>query len=282
MNLAVPAAAALISLSAILALLQVPSAVSDEAWLAPAMVALAAGASMLASMVGLGGGLIIVPALVLLGLPPPVAASSSLVATLANAAGSTAVYARQKRIDYPLALRLGLMAAPGSVLGAAVSAHIQPGVFGILLAAALVVASVYILARPGIGGRRVQAGGGVLALSAAASLFAGMISAFFGVGGGVVFVPLMVVVLGMGMTRAAPTSMLALLVTSVAGVVAHGLMGHPDVLLAALLSAGALCGGMAGAWASPAVGERRLGALAAVVMAGVAVKLLWDSAQVQP
>lgn len=277
---AVPLAtiAVLLALSAALASSGVPTALSG-AWTVPGMVALAAAASVLASMVGLGGGLIIVPVLIFLGLPPQIAAANSLMATMANAAGSTVVYAKQKRIDYPRAIKLGLMAVPGSVLGAIVLVDAEPGIFGVLLAAALVVAAGYVFLRPKMSSRPLSGTHVIMVLSAAASFLAGVISSYFGVGGGVIFVPLMVIILGMSMMRAAPTSMFALMLTSIAGVTTHGILGHADMLLAALLSAGALAGGMAGARLSLVVGERYLRVMAAVVMVGVASKLVWDSAE---
>lgn len=277
---AVPTAAiaALLVLSAALASSGAPAGLS-EAWAVPGMVALGAAASVLASMVGLGGGLIMVPVLIFLGIPPQIAAANSLVATMANAAGSTMVYARQKRIDYHRAVKLGLMAVPGSVLGAVILVGADPGIFGVLLAAALVAAAVYVFLRPRMSSRPPSDTHAVMVLSAAASFLAGVISAYFGVGGGVIFVPLMVIIMGMSMMRAAPTSMLALMLTSIAGVITHGVLGHADMLLAALLSAGALAGGMAGARLSLAVGERHLRVLAAIVMVGVASKLVWDSVE---
>lgn len=274
----VAAIAVLLALSAALVSSGVPTELSG-AWTVPGMVALAAAASVLASMVGLGGGLIIVPALIFLGIPPQIAAANSLMATMANAAGSTMVYARQKRIDYSKATKLGLMAVPGSILGAIVLANAEPGIFGVLLAAALVVAAIYIFLRPRMSSRPLSDTHVVVVLSAAASFLAGVISSYFGVGGGVIFVPLMVIIMGMSMMRAAPTSMFALMLTSIAGVITHGILGHTDMLLAALLSAGALAGGMAGARLSLVVGERYLRVLAAVVMVGVASKLVWDSVE---
>lgn len=277
---AVPTAAiaALLVLSAVLVSSGAPTGLSG-AWTVPGVVALAAAASVLASMVGLGGGLIIVPVLIFLGMPPQIAAANSLMATMANAAGSTMVYAKQKRIDYPKAIKLGLMAVPGSVLGAVVLVDAEPGIFGVLLAMALVVAAVYVFLRPKMSSRPLSGTHAVLVLSVAASFLAGVISSYFGVGGGVIFVPLMVIIMGMSMMRAAPTSMFALMLTSIAGVITHGILGHTDMLLAALLSAGALAGGMAGARLSLVVGERYLRVLAAIVMVGVASKLVWDSVE---
>ena len=255
----------------------VESATTPEAWTYMGLVALAVGASAVASMVGLGGGLIIVPVLLFLGTPPATAASASLAATLSNAVGSTISYARQTRIDYRMGIKMGAMAAPGSVLGAALSSDAEPGVFGALLAAVLVTAAVYVFVRPRLRSRDMSHTQLVVALSAAASFFAGVVSAYFGVGGGVVFVPLLVLALGMSIMRAAPTSMFALLLTSTAGIIMHALLGHGDAVLALLLSAGGLLGGLAGARISQVMGERYLRATAALLMTAVAGKLAWDA-----
>lgn len=252
------------------------TAVSD-AWTYAGMLALAAGAATVASTVGLGGGLIIVPVLLFMGMSPAVAASVSLAATLANAAGSTAAYARQARIDYRVGIRIGAMATPGSILGAVLSSGAEPGIFGVLLAAALIAAAAYVFIRPRLSSRSASHTQAVAVLSVAASFFAGMVSSYFGIGGGVVFVPLLVVMLGMSMMRAAPTSMFALLVTSTAGVAMHALLGHTDAVLALLLSAGGLLGGLAGARISAVMGEKYLRVTAAVLMTAVAVRLVGDA-----
>ena len=272
----VAAVAALAATAALLGAYGEPTAVSGG-WAYAGTVALAVGASAVGSMVGLGGGLIMVPILIFTGVPPPVAAAASLAATLTNAVSSTATYARQNRIDYREGAKMGAMAAPGSVLGAVWSSGAEPGMFGVLLAMALIAAAVYIFARSKMSRRSISHGGIVVALSASASLFAGMVSAFFGIGGGIVFVPFLVVVLGMGMMRAAPTSMFALILTSTAGVAAHSLLGHTDAVLALLLAAGGVLGGLTGARLSLIMGERYLRVMVAVLMSGVAAKLVWDA-----
>jgi len=57
------------------------------------------------------------------------------------------------------------------------------------------------------------------------SFFAGVISSFFGIVGVIIFVPLMVVGMGMAMKKAAPTSQLILLFASLSGVIVHSLFG---------------------------------------------------------
>ena len=110
-----------------------------------------------------------------------------------------------------------------------------------------------------------------------ASFFAGIISSFFGIGGGIVFVPLMVVGMGMAMKKAAPTSQLILFFASLSGVVVHSILGHPDFVQAGLLAVGSFFGGLVGARLSLHVRERYLQILVTAVILIAAGKLFLDS-----
>lgn len=253
------------------------SSTMPDIWVGVFFLILSIGATLLGSMVGLGGGLIITPVLVLAGLPPPVAASSSLAATLSNAVTSSAVYAKQGRIDYRQALKLGMLAIPGSVLGAVVSADADIALFSMLLGTALLLASIYVFIKPRLGRHTTSNSVTVLVLSVTASFFAGVISSFFGIGGGIIFVPILIILTGMSMMRVTATSMFAILLASIFGMATHGTLGNSDATLALILSAGGLIGGMLGAKLSLVVGERYLRMLAVTTLVGASLKLIWDN-----
>lgn len=240
------------------------------------MIPLGFAAGLLGSIVGLGGGVVIVPALSFAGFHPALAASNSLFAAFGNAAASSITYARQGRIEYRTGLRLGLLCVPGTVLGAYVSAAAAPDVFKALFGMLLAASALYVLLRRRIGTRKSTSWPAAL-LTAGASFGAGIVSSYFGVGGGVVFVPLMVGVMGLGMRRAAPTSQFVLLFASFSGMVTHSALGHPDFYQALLLTAGASGGGLLGARLSLDMRERGLRILVSVVMAAVAARLFVDS-----
>lgn len=83
----------------------------------------------------------------------------------------------------------------------------------------------------------------------AIGLAAGVFSAFFGVGGGIVAVPLLILVAGLPERAATATSLLAIAITASAGVVVFALRGEVDVGYAALLGLPAAAGALAGtAW----------------------------------
>jgi len=245
----------------------------DQLWLIP----LGFAAGVLGSMIGLGGGIIIVPILTFLGFPPTVAASNSLFAALSNSVASTISYSKQKRIEFSLGLKLGLLAIPGTVLGAIISTDIAPDVFKILFGFVLIASSVYIFLRKQVESREKIISKQLIVFAIGASFFAGIISSFFGIGGGIVFVPLMVVGMGMSMKKAAPTSQLILLFASLSGVIVHSILGHPDFLQSGFLAIGSFFGGLVGAKLSLSIKERNLKILVSVVLLIAATKLFFDS-----
>ena len=245
----------------------------DQLWLIPLGVA----AGMLGSMIGLGGGIIVVPVLTFLGFPPTVAASNSLFAALSNAIASTVSYSKQKRIEFSLGLKLGLLSVPGTVLGAVISTDTAPEIFKILFGFVLIASAAYIFLRRKIESKEKTLSKQMIIFAVGASFFAGIISSFFGIGGGIIFVPLMVVGMGMAMKRAAPTSQLILLFASLSGVIVHSVLGHPDFLQAGFLAIGSFIGGLIGARLSIDIKERYLQILVSVVILIAAGKLFFDS-----
>ena len=80
----------------------------------------------------------------------------------------------------------------------------------------------------------------------AIGLAAGVFSAFFGVGGGIIAVPLLILVAGLPERAATATSLLAIAITASAGVVVFGLRGEVEVGYAALVGLPAAAGAVAG------------------------------------
>jgi uncharacterized membrane protein YfcA len=124
----------------------------DQLWLIP----LGFAAGVLGSMIGLGGGIIVVPILTFFGFSPTLAASNSLFAAFSNAIASTISYSRQKRIEYSLGVKLGLLTIPGTVLGAYVSSDVAPEIFKVLFGFVLIASAIYIFMRKKIEGKQVN------------------------------------------------------------------------------------------------------------------------------
>jgi hypothetical protein len=241
------------------------------------LIALGFAAGVLGSMIGLGGGIVVVPVLSFFGYSPTITASSSLLAAFSNATASTISYSKQKRVEFSLGLRLGLLTIPGTIFGAFISSDVTPQIFKILFGLVLIASAIYIFLRKKIEGKKVNLSSKMVIFAIGASFFAGIISAFFGIGGGIIFVPLMVVGMGMTMKKAAPTSQLILLFASLSGVIVHSILGHSDFMLAGFLAIGSFGGGLVGAKISVDIKERFLQIIVSIVIVIAAIKMFIDS-----
>jgi hypothetical protein len=242
------------------------------------LVAVGLGAGALGSMIGVGGGIMMVPALAFLGMPPTQIASTSLFAVTSTSVSSTIAYSRQKRIDYRLGAEMAAFAIPGAVIGALLSGQLTPQDFRLYFGILLSLVGLYVAFRNSIlkeKGEQKRSAGRRAAIYAI-TFGAGIISSLFGVGGGIIFVPAMLLVLGMAMQKAAPTSQLTLMMTALVGVFTHSALGHPDYLYAIALSAGAFVGAQLGAKWSKKAKEVLLQRMLGVVLIAVAGKFIFD------
>lgn len=241
------------------------------------LVLVGLGAGFIGSIVGLGGGLIVVPVLTHLGVSPATASANSLFATLGNAAASTLVYSRQRRVRYGSFVRLAVAAIPGTLVGAFASAHVDSEIFKILFAILLVACIAYMVLGRRIKESNQHAGFTAAVLGTTAGFGAGIMSSFFGIGGGVIFVPVLVMVLGYTMRDSTATSQAILVPVSLAALLSHSALGHPEYLDALFLMIGGIVGGLCGAQVSVKISEAYLKISASTVMGLAAIRLALDS-----
>lgn len=245
------------------------------------LVIVGLGAGTLGSMVGIGGGLIMTPALILMGLPPTQISSTSLFAVTCTSASSTLSYAKQKRINYQFGSKLAFLAIPGAVVGALISGAVPIQSFKLYFGITLMLAGIYLSFNGPIGNRSLQGSKrsrkfSLQILFYSCGFGAGIASSLFGIGGGIVFVPLLVLIFGMTLSSASPTSQFALLITSLVGSITHSLLGHPDYFYAATLSIGAFLGGQIGANVSRKVKETILRKMLSISLLAVSLKFISD------
>jgi uncharacterized protein len=239
------------------------------------LVIVGLGAGMIGSMIGVGGGILMTPALTFMGFTPTHIASTSLIAITSTSISSTVEYSKQKRIDYGLGLKMAALSTPGAIIGAFLSSGISLEHFKLYFAIILIFTGLYIVYRNTILKEKPDAKPKSMFFYMG-SFTAGIVSSFFGIGGGIIFVPMMIILLRMTMFIAGPTSQLTLLITSFVGVITHAILGHPDYIQGISLAAGAFIGGQIGARLSGYLRESILQNLLSVTLIGVALKLLFD------
>ena len=190
---------------------------------------LAAGA--LGALLGLGGGIFLVPMLTLVfGLPVRVAVGTSLVCVIATSAGVATLASEEGGADVPLALRLEIATAAGAVLGGVVSAFIPARILSFVFAAVVFGTAGYTLykaAGPGEAMYRRDYTPKRWGLGYSVASLAGMVSGLLGVGGGFIKVPTMYAIMGVPLGVATATSNFMVGITAAASVFVY--LGRGDV-----------------------------------------------------
>lgn len=107
-------------------------------------------------------------------------------------------------------------------------------------------------------------------------LAAGVFSALFGVGGGGVVVPLLILFAGLDSKAATGTSLAAIGLTALFGVASFSVLGEVEWGYAALVGVPAMLGTLAGTWAQQRISSRLLTALFAAFLVVIAVRLFLE------
>lgn len=230
---------------------------------------------LLLGIVGGGGSILAVPVLVyVLGEPVRRATTESLLIVGVTALVGAVAAARAGRVHVRVALAFAAAGAVAAVAGTALNRLVDPRAilvgFGLLLLAA---AYAMLRAAP----TRVPVFAGVHAAwarVAAAGAATGLLTGFFGVGGGFVIVPALALVLGLPMAAAVGTSLLVIALTSAVALSAHLASGSIDVPLSAAFTVAASAGALAGTRLHGRLPEQRLRRLFALLLVAVAAFLL--------
>jgi len=235
------------------------------------------GVGAVGSMLGIGGGLFMVPLLLLTGLVPTsqAAVGTSIAAVTANGLSSTIAYFRNRATDW----RVGLSVIPGAVvggwLGAWLSGHIESGglalAFGIFL---LYPAAVLILGKQPKDLFRGRGRSGIgLVAGLGVGLLAGTAGGLFGIGGGVIMVPALTL-LGLDIIPAVATSLFVMIPSSAVATSQHALAGRTHWDLAFALIAGVIAGAQLGPLLSARLPARWLRRLFALVLVYTSVNMI--------
>lgn len=272
------------------------------------LLGLGGGVGFLSGLFGIGGGFLMTPLLIMIGVPPVVAAASDSNQIVAASASGTFAHARARTVDF----RMGVLLFSGGIVGGTI------GVFLIKVLRALgeadfLIHVTYVVMLGSIGSymflesldglrgrRRIPAASerrsvysrivGLLpgrmefprsgialspVLPLALGTLVGILAAVMGVGGGFIMVPVMVYLLRMPMHVVVGTSLFQILFTCIHVTVLQSTLNHAvDVVLALLLLAGSVLGAQLGAKMSRRLNADQLKIFMAVIVLAVMVKML--------
>lgn len=274
---------------------------------APLLIALGAAVGFISGLFGIGGGFLMTPVLIFLGIPPVVAVASEANHVAASSTSGVISYTRRKAVDFRMGGVMAAGGAAGSIIGVeifrwlrllgqadlvvALSYLIFLGVVGALMLSES-LSSILRRRRGEVPKRRkdrrppwlyglpfkLRFPRSRLYISVippiVLGVFVGILSAIMGVGGGFVLVPAMVYILRMPAGVVVGTSLFQIIITtSLTSVLQAGRNQTVDVVLATLLLIGGVLGAQVGARASSRFRAEELRALLALIVLAVGLRM---------
>ena len=231
----------------------------------------------LSGLVGGGGSILAVPLLVyVVGLNDPhLAIGTSAIAVAFNAAANLATHARSGNVKWRCAGTLAVSGVTGayfgSTLGKMVDGQRLLALFAILM---IVVSALMLRNRTYTGDPTVKLSKENLPKLVGLGLIVGMFSGFFGIGGGFLIVPALMLSTGMPMLNAIGSSLVSVTAFGLTTAGNYALSGLVDWRIAGLFIMGGVFGGLVGARAAKLLGSRR-GALTSIFAALIFVIALY-------
>jgi uncharacterized membrane protein YfcA len=256
-----------------------------------------AAAGFFGSLLGLGGGTLIVPLLTLVfDLPLLTAVGVSLVCVIVTSGASAGVFLERHVANLRLGMTLELFTAIGALIGGLVAFLLPERALQVLFAALLVYTSITMARRGRVAGgpeeetvvedehdddqffdarlsgptyrvRRIP-------LGAAGSVGAGVTSALLGIGGGLVKVPVMHIVMGVPLRVATATSNLMMGITASAGAIIYLSRGLIDPYIASPTALGVFVGASLGSRVAHRIDLRILRGLFVAILLYTAFQML--------
>lgn len=206
---------------------------------------------ILGALLGLGGGVIIVPYLVFIAqFPPKMAIGTSMLVVLMNAASGAYGYIKERLACTDAAIKFALATIPGAFLGSYAASYIQGRLFYGIFGCFFLALALNMLFKSSSKGQD----NGVdtvpehynWQLGVMCSVLVGFIASILGIGGGVIHVPFMIYVLRFPVRVAIATSTCILTISALAGVSSHAFLGHINFAAGLGIGLGAAMGAQIG------------------------------------
>lgn len=263
-----------------------------------ALIALASGAGFIGALSGLGGGMFIVPALVvMMHLPMRLAIGASLLAVVATSAGASVAFVRDGWTNLRVAIVLECATVTGALLGAFAAGWISARVLEALFALMMLQSAWFSMRKgdsesrahsdklcaklalggnlPGPDGQSTRYGVAHLPGGAALMLVAGVMSGLLGIGGGALKVIAMDQVMGLPLKVSSATSNFMIGVTAGAGAIVFLARGDVAPMIAAPVALGVTAGAIAGSKLLPYANVRGLRMGFVVILFVIALQMSW-------
>jgi len=240
-------------------------------------------AGLFGSVLGLGGGILIIPMLTLVfDVPMREAIGASLVCVIATSSGAASLYVKKRLCNIRLGMTLELATTLGAIAGGVIAGLVEPQILYFLFSALLVYTAWTMSKKRDqtTGPEETKAGEGSyeitrLPLGMGASFVAGNVSGLLGVGGGIVKVPVMYLLMRVPLKTAVATSNFMIGVTASAGAFVYFFRGDVNPLVAGSTMLGVFLGATLGSRLLPKIEADYLKKAFVVVLLYLSLEMLF-------
>jgi uncharacterized membrane protein YfcA len=234
-------------------------------------VGIGAGAGLLSGLFGIGGGIIIVPALLtMLSMERRLAHGTSLAATVPVALASFVTYSVGGNVDWPVAACLAAGAIVGAIVGTHLLQIIPKTPLTIIFIVVILLTAVRLVASGEALGREGLTVPGVLALIAI-GFVTGTLSGLLGIGGGIVMVPAMVVLFSMPPVLAKGTSVAVIVPSAIVGTLRNRANDNVNLRVGAAIGVSGVVSAVIGSLIAGSLSASFSNAMFAVLLVIVAI-----------
>lgn len=246
------------------------------------LVAVGLIAGFLSGIFGVGGGILVVPALtIFVRMDQRLAHGTSLAAIVPISLASLITYWGHGHVDWPVALWLSIGAVVGSIIGTRFLAVISKRKLAMLFASVLVISAIRLFIATTGDGRQdlhLSAIFGLIAIG----LVAGALAGLLGVGGGVVMVPAMIVIFGMASVIAKGTSIAVIVPTAIMGTLRNRSAANVDLSAAFIVGCSGILSAIGGGLLSSLLTETMSNVLFAILLVAVAGRIVFQQLRSAP
>lgn len=224
-----------------------------------------------------GGGLLALPALLFVGIPPISAIATNKLQGVFGAATAALTYWRKGHINVKK-MRLAIATTfCASALGAVLVHYVDPQLLTALVPIALILIAVYFLLSPKLDDQHRPAKITTALFALTAAPLIGFYDGIFGPGTGSFFTIAFIMFLGLGMTSATANTKLLNATSNFAGLLVFAFAGDIVWKVGLTMALGQIIGGRLGALTGMRFGAKLIKPLLVVVSTSMAIRLLWKS-----
>ncbi|WP_342744363.1 sulfite exporter TauE/SafE family protein [Oceanobacillus rekensis] len=257
--------------------------------------------ALIGSTMGLGGGIILIPSLLLMGsisdsfswVTPQSIVGVSLITMIITALASTLSYAKIKRIDYKTGILLLSGSIPGGMVGSWLNQFINSQSFLLYFGMLMIVISLLFLIKRTTSSKKRYDGDmrGVrtielygetyqyritIPVAFLLSFVVGTLSGLFGIGGGSIIVPALILLFGVPTHIATATSMFMILFVSIFGASTHIALGHIPWEYVIFFIPGSWIGGKLGAKVNQLLPGKALEWILRILLVFIGLRMIYQ------